>query len=91
MTSYDGGCGDADCELCKADAEAARRKHESTGRKFRTGERVAQVVDDKEVGVVVACGRIVQVRPPKGRSRYYMPEHLYSLERAAEQRRNGVK
>lgn len=24
--SYDGGCGDADCELCKADAEAARDK-----------------------------------------------------------------
>lgn len=25
--SYDGGCGDADCELCKADAEAARIRH----------------------------------------------------------------
>lgn len=26
--SYDGGCGDPDCELCKADAEAARIRHE---------------------------------------------------------------
>lgn len=28
--SYDGGCGDPNCELCKSDAEVARAKYEIT-------------------------------------------------------------
>lgn len=37
--SYDGGCGDVDCELCKADAEEARKKWEA-GRRPQEGSTI---------------------------------------------------